>query len=191
MVKYYIYHIKDFKWKDGSIGKIGCTEKPKRRIVNAQGYTEYEILEEHTDIMIASQREIELQKQYGYKVDKKPYWKAIKIQTKEGSIKGGNKNVENGHIQRIQKIGCVLGGKTQGKITGKKNVESGHLDKVRKIAIQKYKKPILQYTKDGQFIKEWEGIKLAQRDTGINNIIACCKGKYQSAGGYVWKYKGE
>jgi hypothetical protein len=128
MVKYYIYHIPTFKWKDGSIGKIGCTKEPNKRIVYAQGYTDYQILEEHTDIMVASEREIQLQKEYGYKVDREPYWRTIKRPTKEGSVKGGKKggkiagknNVESGHWAKVQS----LGGKIQGKIQGKKNVEN-------------------------------------------------------------------
>ena len=52
-------------------------------------------------------------------------------------------------------------------------------------------KPILQYTKEGQFIKEWIGTREAERVLGINqsNITQCCKGTRKSAGGFVWKYK--
>jgi len=61
---YYIYHIPDIK--------IGCTTEPERR-VKRQGYKDYHILEVHSDIDIASKRERELQKEYGYRVDKAPY----------------------------------------------------------------------------------------------------------------------
>jgi len=57
---YKIYHIPGVK--------IGCTKHLTRRM-REQGFTEYEILETHTDIDVASKREIELQKQYGY-IDK-------------------------------------------------------------------------------------------------------------------------
>lgn len=63
--KYYIYHITGVK--------IGCTINPKHRIQKAQKYNNYEILEIHTDENIAADREIELQKQYGYQVDKRKY----------------------------------------------------------------------------------------------------------------------
>lgn len=65
---YSIYHIPGVK--------IGCTDNVERRIIQ-QSFTNYEILEEHTDIFIASDREIQLQKQYGYKVDIIPYWKSV------------------------------------------------------------------------------------------------------------------
>lgn len=51
-------------------------------------------------------------------------------------------------------------------------------------------KPVLQYTKGGQFIKEYPSITEAGRNTGINysSICQCCLGKRKSAGGYIWKY---
>jgi len=51
-------------------------------------------------------------------------------------------------------------------------------------------KPILQYSKDGKFIREWDCARDAQRKLGINNqsISSCAKGKRLSAGGYRWKY---
>lgn len=51
-------------------------------------------------------------------------------------------------------------------------------------------KPILQYTKDGEFIKEWIGAREAARVLGINqsHITQCCKGNRKTAGGFVWAY---
>jgi hypothetical protein len=69
-MKYKIYHIPG--------KKIGCTTDIKTRM-NAQKCTEYEILEEHNDIFIASERELELQKLYGYRVDTMPYWQTSKV----------------------------------------------------------------------------------------------------------------
>ena len=52
-------------------------------------------------------------------------------------------------------------------------------------------KPILQYAKDGEFIREWLGAIESSRVLGIphQNISSCCKCKRKSAGGFVWKYK--
>ena len=67
---FYIYHI---------IGKkIGCSTNPNRR-VKLQKETEFEILEIHSDIDVASKREIELQIQYGYNVDSVPYSHSYKV----------------------------------------------------------------------------------------------------------------
>ena len=64
---YYLYHIPG--------KKIGVTCDLNNRVTVQQGYTpdEYEILEKSTDVDYISNKEIELQKQYGYKVDHKLY----------------------------------------------------------------------------------------------------------------------
>ena len=64
---YYIYHIPK--------KKIGVTSNPKIRVEKIQGYKprEYEILLKTEDIDEASKKEIELQKQYGYKIDTRLY----------------------------------------------------------------------------------------------------------------------
>ena len=50
---------------------------------------------------------------------------------------------------------------------------------------------VLQFTKANKFVNEYSSIHEAERCTGIykGNICACCKGRYKSAGGYIWKYK--
>lgn len=52
-------------------------------------------------------------------------------------------------------------------------------------------KVILQYSIDGEFIREWPSGKEVQRQLGFaqTNISACCLGKYKQAYGYIWKYK--
>ena len=77
---YYIYHIFD--------KKIGVARNLYKRVTLAQGYkpNEYEVLEYSEDIEYISKREIELQKFYGYKVDRKLYknlFKKMKINATE------------------------------------------------------------------------------------------------------------
>ena len=52
-------------------------------------------------------------------------------------------------------------------------------------------KPILQFSKSGELIAEYSSLTKASRQTGCSapNICSCCKGKYKSAGGFIWKYK--
>lgn len=54
----------------------------------------------------------------------------------------------------------------------------------------KLSKKILQFTKSGEFIKEWQSMNEAERELGIahTNISICCNGKRKSAGSYVWRY---
>jgi len=65
--KYIIYHIPG--------KKIGVTNDLYNRVECQQGYEvgEYEVLESSDDINYISKRELELQKEYGYRVDLKPY----------------------------------------------------------------------------------------------------------------------
>ena len=64
---YYIYHIPG--------KKIGVTRDLNNRVTLVQGYKpgEYEVLDSSSDINYISGREIELQKVYGYKVDRTLY----------------------------------------------------------------------------------------------------------------------
>ena len=51
--------------------------------------------------------------------------------------------------------------------------------------------PVLQFSKDREFIKEWPSIREAGRQLGISqgSICSCCKGRLKTAGGFIWKYK--
>ena len=61
----------------------------------------------------------------------------------------------------------------------------------KKIRENNPSKPVLQFSKDGEFIAEYISTCEAERQTGCyqGNICNCCKGKYKSCGGYIWKYK--
>lgn len=54
----------------------------------------------------------------------------------------------------------------------------------------KLSKKILQFTKSGEFIREWPSLNEAELELGIahTNISKCCNGKRKSAGGYIWQY---
>jgi hypothetical protein len=119
---YYIYHIPGVK--------IGTSINPKRR-VRSQGYTEYKILEVHTDIKVASERERELQIEYGYKVDTISYTRTTALrllhtdETREKIIKSliGRKIT----LETRQKTSIALKGKRKppGSNSGKKNPKYG------------------------------------------------------------------
>ena len=64
MTNYYIYHIEGIK--------IGVTTNVPRRM-RQQGFTEWQHLETHTCVYEVSDREQELQRQYGLPVDDVPY----------------------------------------------------------------------------------------------------------------------
>jgi group I intron endonuclease len=122
-------------------------------------------------------------------------------ETKKRKIKPKNLTIEQ-KIIKNQKISDNTMGKkrsqeTKDKLKGPKSNE--HKQKIkesllgRKISwnVGKLKTPILQYNLNGEFIKEWSYIKEAAKYYNINsaNIVANCKGRYKSTGGFIWKYK--
>lgn len=160
---YYIYHIAGVK--------IGCSKNPTRR-VNQQGYTEYSILEQYEDIDIASKRELELQKEYGYKIDYNTY----------------SKSIQGYSIEKVKKAGSVSAKKRWLK-NREKELEKGILG--NEIVKEKYSKTIIQYDLNGNFIKEWKGIKETAKTLNIKppNLSACLNGRQKTCGGFIWKYK--
>jgi hypothetical protein len=155
---YYIYHIPGIK--------IGCSNDANRR-VKEQGYNNFEILEEHMDIYVASDREIELQKQYGYRVDTIPYH----------------------HSYKMQKLGCSIGGKISTM-----NYSSDFLKSIsplgNKSNIEKYgKKVIATNIKTGDKFN-FQSIREAERELNIQAplIRKCLKNIQPKSKGYTFQY---
>jgi NTP pyrophosphatase (non-canonical NTP hydrolase) len=73
---YYLYHIPG--------KKIGVTCNLTNRVTLTQGYNpgEYEVLDQSNDINYISEKEIQLQKSYGYKIDHKKYNELVKSNKK-------------------------------------------------------------------------------------------------------------
>lgn len=155
---YYIYHIPGIK--------IGCTNNIERRM-KEQECSEYTILETHTDINIASEREILLQKEYGYRIDS-----GYSLITKLDKSAGGKSSATNQWLENRQKL-----------------IERSKLSKP--VMIKKYGKEIIQYDLNGNFIKEWKGIKEAARTLNIKppNLSATLNGRQKTCGGFIWKFK--
>ena len=57
--------------------------------------------------------------------------------------------------------------------------------------VEKQSKPVLQYEKSGEFVKEWKSTHDIERNLGYSkgNISSCCNVKRKSAYGFVWRYK--
>ena len=79
---------------------------------------------------------------------------------------------------------------------GEKNPAYGKGDRQRgnknpmfgKISSQR--KSILQFDKEGNFIKEYEFLSEVKKDGfHIGNVASAARGELKSAGGYIWKYK--
>ncbi len=52
-------------------------------------------------------------------------------------------------------------------------------------------KPVLQYDKNGNFLREWDSIQQASSNLKINrsDIGSVCNGRHKKAGGFIWKFK--
>ena len=68
---------------------------------------------------------------------------------------------------------------------GNKNPMYGKCDKLNHKSI-----PILQFTKEGNFIKKWYSATQVEKELGISqgNISMCCNRKRKTCGGYKWDY---
>ena len=50
--------------------------------------------------------------------------------------------------------------------------------------------PIIQFTKDWEFVRKWNSARIAEYTLGLNigSVCLCLKGKHKSTGGYKWGY---
>jgi len=158
---YYIYHIPNVK--------IGCTNNPQNRL-RQQTKKDCEILETHTNIDIASQREIELQKQYGYEVDKSTY----------------KESVQNFKLESVVKAGRASATKSW------QNHRERELEKCKKagaVTREKYSKKTIMCDMDGNPIKEFKNRKDAAKYVNghaapLTNVLDKLNNSYK---GYKWK----
>lgn len=78
-------------------------------------------------------------------------------------------------------------------MTRKENINYGtHNERVSRSIInhKAISKLVLQFTKNGEFVKEWPSMHQIERELGFYNcnISQCCNGKRKTAHGYVWKF---
>jgi len=77
-------------------------------------------------------------------------------------------------------------------VTWRENMMKGNSDRVNGIN-NKANYLVVGFNLKENIEFEYHSINEAERQTGIcqSNIVACCKGKRNTAGGYVWNYKNE
>lgn len=83
-----------------------------------------------------------------------------------------------------KKLSDLLRGKPKPESQRKKLSEA-----IKGTKVPKKWKPILQYSLEGVFIKEWNSISEAQEEYGTKHIGACATGKRNYAAGFIWRYK--
>lgn len=61
---------------------------------------------------------------------------------------------------------------------------------IPKVKMRKYAARVGAYHKNNKLFRVFDSILDAERKLNIknSNIVACCKGRQKTAGGYIWKY---
>ena len=59
--------------------------------------------------------------------------------------------------------------------------------------VKQMEKHIIQYTKDGVFVREWKSASQVKAECGFHqgHISEVCLHKRKSANGYVWEFKNK
>lgn len=126
---------------------------------------------------------------------KEKYEKMNKIEFAE-HIKYCNSNnrysEETNHKRALSNTGKKLTEETKEKIREKhigKKLSEEHRNKIG----WSQRTPIIQLDMDGNFIREWDGSKYAQKIGGFDgsSIIKCCKKKNKYHKNYKWMYASE
>ena len=76
-------------------------------------------------------------------------------------------------------------------VTRKENNDYGtHNERVAKANTNgKLSKRVLQFSKSGDLIREWESIRECGRNGfNVTDIVLCCKGRQKTHKGFIWKY---
>jgi group I intron endonuclease len=144
-------------------------------------------------------------------IERERYWIAYyrELGRDLTNLNGGGGGQFEASDETRTKIGLSLKGRPQSENARKKLSEStlgvkksdSHrksISEARKRASAEHnrkigeslKKPINQYSLDGQFIRRWDGIQDVER-AGIGSakaIVQCLRGRAATSAGYIWKY---
>jgi hypothetical protein len=170
--------------------KVGLSKQVEKR-VKEQGFTEYKIVEICLTEEEGSERERYWQKRLGYPVDPTSY-KTFMASTQNAKAKAKRIASFLESTKNCEKYQAFLKEKAKSMHTeevNEKRKASFKTSKARKLASEKCHIPVLQYTKEGVYIREWSCGNEVKKTLGINNLASCLKGRLQTTGGFIWKYK--
>lgn len=87
-------------------------------------------------------------------------------------------------------IGRKMSDEAKLKMSISKKGKKFSLERKVKMSIN-FKKPILQYDLNNNFIQEWNSAMDASKELKINSshISSCCRGQRKTSGGFKWKLK--
>lgn len=152
------------------------------------------IVSEETKIKMSLSKQ-NMSKETKDKMSKSAKGKIVTDEVKENMRLGqiGKKHT----LETKKKMSLWQIGKKHSQTTKNKISEAHKGKKFSKELVDKFSKsrmkPILQYSLEGIFIKEWESAKTAAKKLKIDSsgILKCCKNKLTTAGKFKWKYKNK
>ena len=105
----------------------------------------------------------------------------------KGKRCGENHPMWGRHLTEEHKRKLSEANKGENNPMHRKHRDDETIDKIR----LSHSKPVIQFTKEGTFVAEYESALVAKNITGIDssNISKCCLGKLKTAGGFKWTYK--
>lgn len=172
MEQYIVYHIPELK-------KIGCTGNLERRSKDTEYRGKYILrpLEIHSDRKKASDREKQLQREYGYEVDDSSFW-SLQFTLHSPEVR--------------KKVGKKVSKRQKGKLPKYLNTDEAKANQMKGKRKQAGR-PMSQWTKDGKLVRRWEGywqicLEHGKPTASMGSIMANANGRSKSAYGYVWKY---
>ena len=107
------------------------------------------------------------------------------IKTGGGNGIPSKDSIEKGRISRMN-----ISNDTRLKMSNSQKNRTDMMDLINKLS-EKNKKPIIQYTLDGEFIREWDSAVDAAKILGgkYRSIGKACRHKTKSSRGFLWDYK--
>lgn len=170
---YYIYEIKGVK--------IGCTTDMVRRQKEQLSKGKMVVLEECTTIEEASRREIELQREKGYRANDYSYSQSV---TNNKTVCHTPEAIK----KRVNNRDYTIQSKLQKGTT--KYTKQMLTPKARQKAINNTKKKIAAYTKAGTLYKVWDCAEDAGKELNVKRgvLYDTIAGRQKTSRGFVWKY---
>ena len=172
---YYIYHIPNRK-------EWGCTTNLEKRLERLNyTYSDLDRVITVPNIDTASEMEAELNIEYGYGWNtSQDYRRVIKMGLK-GAKKGGDKNVESGHIFKAQQRSVEVRTGTKHSQETKEKIRLKRIGQVNKPTIA-----VLVYDKENNLVNKFNSISAAASVLNLQsgNISSVVSGKLKTTGGY-------
>lgn len=172
----YIYVLKDPR--DNSVRYVGMTKDPKKRFYN------------HCRDRKRKNNKKSTWTNSLFNAGLKPAMEIVK------EARASHIHIwEEYFIAHYKKIGCDLLNYDDKGIGILGEISKEEFARVRKLAVEATKKSlsekIVQYDLSGNFIKEFNSFRDAERETGINhgNISKCCSGKFKHTSGFIFRKK--